>query len=81
MARSEIGQGQAYWYGRVHAYIKLTGHLEHVDLIWKVIESDIGACTRAYLRKDVAAWNHHVTRIGLHLDLQKGPIECYPTWC
>lgn len=81
MARSEVGQEQAHWYGRVTRFVKLTGHLEQADLLWTVIEPNIAACTRTYLCKDVERWNHHLTRIQLHLDRQNGPIECRPVWC
>jgi hypothetical protein len=81
MARSAVGDERAYWYGRVTRFVNLTGHLEQADLIWKAIEADIGACTQAYLCKDLAGWNHHLTRIRLYLDIQKGPIECRPMWC
>lgn len=81
MARSEVGDERAFWYGRVVRLVKLTGHIEEADLTWKVIAPDIGACTRAYLCKDLDGWSHHLTRIRLHLYMQKGSIQCRPTWC
>ena len=81
MARSEEGQEQAEWYGPVYRYMKLAGHLEETDRIWKTIEAHVGACTRAYLYKDVEGWNYQVTQIRLHLTMEKDQFEGYPTWC
>lgn len=81
MARSEVGDEQALWYGRVVRLVKLTGQVEEADLLWRVIAPDVGACTRAYLCKDLEGWNRHLTRIRVHLDMHKGPMQCHPTWC
>lgn len=49
MARSEAGEEQALWYGRMVQLVKLTGQVEEADLLWRMIAPDMGACTRAYL--------------------------------
>jgi len=73
---------QGIWYGRVARLLSLIGHLEPSDVLWKVIEQDVGACTRAYLAKDAVSWHSHRLRIQDHLRATlKGAIECYPTWC
>lgn len=81
MARSERGLEQAFWYGRLVRLVNLTGHLEPADDLYKVIEADIGACTRAYVAKDKPLWTAHLLRIRLRLEQQRGPLECHPTWC
>lgn len=81
MARSDDGDRRARWYGRVLSLVTLTGHLEEADVIWKLIETDIGGCTRAYSRKDLEGWSLHFARIRLRLARENGPIDSYPTWC
>lgn len=81
MARSEAGEEQALWYGRMVQLVKLTGQVEEADLLWRKIAPDMGACTRAYLYRDLEGWRRHLLRIRLHLDMQGGPLECRPTWC
>lgn len=81
MARSEPGDRRTRWYGRVFSLVTLTGHLEEADVIWRIIEADIGGCTRAYLSKDLERWSTHFARIRVRLGMQRGPIESYPTWC
>lgn len=73
--------GQGWWARRVDRLVRLTGHLEPFDALYRVIEQDVGACTRAYLAKDRAAWCWYALRIHHHLQrAPKGSLECHPTW-
>ncbi len=73
---------QGIWYGRVVRLVSVIGHLEPSDVLWKVIEQDVGVCTRAYVAKDVVSWHRHRLRIHGHLRAaSKGVLECHPTWC
>ncbi len=81
MARSEAGDRRARWYGRVFGFVTLTGHIEESDAVWELVKNDIGACTQAYLNKDVEGWSLHLARIRLRLNRQKDSIENSPTWC
>lgn len=81
MARSEEGDRRARWYSRVLSLVTLTGHIEESDAVWELVKTDIGACTQAYLIRDLEGWSLHFARIRLRLGRQKDPIESYPTWC
>jgi len=82
MAQTERLLHQRIWNGRVRRFADLIGFLEPSDVLWKTIESDVAACTRAYLANDVGTWYRNVLRIRLRLyEAENGPLECHPTWC
>lgn len=82
MASTEADFRQRLWYGRVVRLVKLMGYLESSDLLWKAIEPDLGACTKAYLDNDPVSWRLHALRIEARLAcMPKGALECRPTWC
>lgn len=81
MARSEEGDRRERWYGRAFGFVTLTRHPEEADVIWKLIETDIGWCTRAYLNKNLEGWSLHFARMRLRRAREKGPLKSYPTWC
>lgn len=81
LCQSETAHAQSLWYGRIVRLIKMMGHLESSDLLWKAIEADLGACTKAYLENDVIRWRWHALRIEAKVHLTEGPLECQPTWC
>jgi hypothetical protein len=79
--QTEASHAQALWYGRIVRLIEVMGHLEPSDLLWSEIEADLGACTQAYLAKDVLSWRMYVCRIKAKVWSQTGPLECRPVWC
>ena len=79
--QTEASHAQSLWYGRIVRLIELMGHLEPSDLLWTEIEADLGACTRAYVAKDLVSWRLYALRIKVRLLAQKGPLDCRPTWC
>ena len=55
--------GQREWNGLVLHLIRHIGHLEADELAAYGLAEPVGACTRAYLAKDVLAWRRHAFQI------------------
>jgi hypothetical protein len=58
-----IEMGQREWNGLVLRLIRHIGHLEADELAAYGLAEPVGACTRAYLAKDVLAWRQHAHEI------------------
>ena len=81
LCQSAADHDQSLWYGRIVRLMKIMGHVEPSDALWRDIEADLGACTKAYLAKDVRRWRWHALRVEARVHLTEGPLECLPTWC
>ena len=58
-----IEMGQREWNGLILRLTRQIGHLEVDELEACGLLEAVGACTRAYVEKDVLAWRWHVGKV------------------